>query len=448
MQARIFRSILLLLPVIFLGACNAPVRAVPPNAPTHEVHMPDADAPPSVHETTAPAEDEAAAIAPLEPVDPIHGRLANPGLENERIRTSLFFPGQARDGSVRYGCQTAENLGLFTIHPADERHLQWSESDSIQAWTLNEMLAAGLNTVSMSSWGEDFLPCSTGWNLYAPMQSAPGAHDELFAAAIETGMVIIPFLESRPDWSLRNEFPTDANGDVAPGLVSQAVNLIERYLLNAEHPEWADAWAQVFNSQGEPRYAFTLIHVSSERLAAGRHADFAAGFDRVAEEIHAQTGVWVAFFLDALPGATHAPGTYFLSPEGAGPYLLASESVLGIQAFIPEIWLPAGYSDAGRLAWKAEYCRRWAGSGVPFLMDIAPGYDAHIVFPGSVVYGHTEAWRVMLLEMVDAYSADGLAFNSWNGYTEAMAGVATVEYGVIEQEWLRAACELTGALSP
>jgi len=294
----------------------------------------------------------------------------------------------------------------------------------------------------MSSWGEDFLSCSEGWNLWAPMQTASGSHDELFTAAIETGMVIIPFLESRPGWSLRSEFPTDANGDVAPGLVSQVVNLIERYLLNDEHPEWADVWARVYNSQGEPRYAVTLIHASSDRLAAGRHADFAAGFDRAAEEIHAQTGVWVGFFLDALPGGTHAPGTYFLTPASSGPYLLASQSVLGIQAFIPEIWLPAGYSDAGRLAWKAEYSRRWAESGVPFLMDIAPGYDAHIVFPGSVFYGHTETWRAALLDMVAAYGADGLVYNSWNGYTEAMAGVPTVEYGDVDALWLQEACAL------
>jgi len=426
----------------FIAACNAPVPGFPPPAPTHDVQMPDSGGPGS----SSPTATTTAAVSA--PVDPIYGRLANPGLENERIRTSLFFPGQARDGSSRYGCETGENLGLYTVHPADERHLQWSERGEIRRWTLEQMQAAGLNTVGMSSWGEDFLSCSEGWNLWAPMQSAPGAHDELFAAALETGMVIIPFVESRPGWSLRGEFPTDMNGEVAPGLVSQVVNLIERYLLNEAHPEWADAWAQVFNSQGEPRYALTLIHASSERLAAGRHADFAAGFDRAAEEIHAQTGVWVGFFLDALPGATHAPGTYFLSPEGAGPYLLASEAVLGIQAFIPEIWLPAGYSDAGRLAWKTEYSRRWAESGVPFLMDISPGYDASIVFPGSVVYGHTEAWRVALLDLVRTYGGDGLVFNSWNGYTEAMAGVATVEYGDVDAAWLHAACELVTGFNP
>ena len=38
---------------------------------------------------------------------PQWGRLANAGFQNQRIRTTLFFAGQARDGSVRYGCEIA-----------------------------------------------------------------------------------------------------------------------------------------------------------------------------------------------------------------------------------------------------------------------------------------------------------------------------------------------------
>ena len=30
------------------------------------------------------------------------GRLANPGFENQRIKATLFFAGQARDGTIRY----------------------------------------------------------------------------------------------------------------------------------------------------------------------------------------------------------------------------------------------------------------------------------------------------------------------------------------------------------
>jgi len=37
------------------------------------------------------------------------------------------------------------------------------------------MVAAGLNVVATSVWGESFLPCTTGWTPWAPMQCAPQA---------------------------------------------------------------------------------------------------------------------------------------------------------------------------------------------------------------------------------------------------------------------------------
>lgn len=60
------------------------------------------------------------------------------------------------------------------------------------------------------------------------MQTAPGAHDELFTAAAGKNLLIIPFIESRADWAFRDEFPYTSAGELAPGTQSQIINLINR----------------------------------------------------------------------------------------------------------------------------------------------------------------------------------------------------------------------------
>jgi hypothetical protein len=365
------------------------------------------------------------------------GRLANPGFENQPMKTALFFAGQARDGSTRYDCIAGPNLGLFTVHPADSRNLQWSNSAANRDFALAQMAAAGLNTVTMSSWGEDFLPCADGWAPSAPMQTAPGAHDELFTASAGAGLLILPFLEGHGGWTLRSEFPADVGGRTAPGAVSLILNLIERYLQNPDHPEWARRWVQVYDRDGLPRYGLTFIHASSDRLGPSDNEAFAAGFDALSDEIFRRSGIRVGFFLDMLPPYSNAPGVFKPSPEWTGPALERSPAVLGIQAFIPEIWISGPASDAQRIAWKRDFSRRWSETGIPFLMDVSPGYDAHIVFPGSVYYGFTAEWREALAEMVADFGEDGLVYNSWNGYTEGMAAVPTVEHGDVFYRWLQ-----------
>ncbi len=376
----------------------------------------------------------ASARIPAEPG--IRGRLANPGFENERIATSLFFAGQARDGTAPYGCNPAPNLGLYTLHPSEARDLTWSTGTASRDFVVDQMVGAGLNAVSMSSWGQDSLPCSTGWVPVAPMQTAPGAQDELYAAAMGRHLVIVPFIESRADWAMRDEFPTASDGRVAPGTVGQVVNLIDRYLRNPAHPEWAQEWAQVYDRSLRPRYAVALIHASSNRLGPRDDQAFADGFDAVADAVLAQTGVEVGFFIDPLPPNSNAPGTFRPGPESTGPALARTESILGIQSFIPEIWVSGSPTEAQLIDWKRDYSRRWSATGIPFLMDVSPGYDAHVVFPGSRLYGFSPTWQDALTSMVADFGRDGLVFNSWNGYTEGMVAVPTIEHGDQYLRWL------------
>ncbi|MBN1444056.1 MAG: hypothetical protein JXA90_15200 [Planctomycetes bacterium] len=374
---------------------------------------------------------------------PFHrwGRLANPRFEGTAIRTALFFAGQAKDGSNPYGCPEAPpgNMLLYTVSPVDQRHLEWSSAPANRDLALQSMADCGINVASMSTWGEDFLACSESWSLWAPMQTSPQSQDEMFIAAGGKPILILPFIESRANWTFYNEFPRWTDGRVAPGTVSQIIHLVERYLQNPLHPEWAQRWAQVYDSSGRPRFAVALIHAASNRLGTGDHAAYAEGFDLVADAVLAATGVRVGFFIDALPPGSNAPGIFKPSPALTGPHLLGTDSLLGVQCFIPEIWMTGSPGDEARIKWKREFSRRWEETGIPFLMDVSPGYDAHLVFPGSARYGHTAAWLAALEGMVETWGCDGLAYNSWNGYTEGMAAMPLrpEDGGDIYNAWLR-----------
>jgi hypothetical protein len=362
------------------------------------------------------------------------GRLANPDFDGYNIKTTLFFSGQAKDGTFPYECTPGSNLFLYTVHPTDSRHLNWAVSPDNRTFVMDKMIAAGINVIAMSSWGEDFLPCTTAWTPWAPMQCSTYSHDELFVAATGKRILIMPFIESRADWTFRGEFPTWED-IVAPGTVSQIINLIDRYLKNPSHPEWADKWARVYNRDGQPRHAVAIIHASSDRLTAKDDAAYADGFDSMAEVVFKQTGINVGFFIDALPRGTYAPGVFTPSSQTTAPYLENKTSILGIMCFIPEIWV--GTSDEGILTyWKRLFSDSWAATGIPFLMDVSPGYDAHIVFPGSALYGLNITWTKALTEMVDDFGQDGLVYNSWNGYTEGMAAVELEGFGDYFYNWL------------
>lgn len=382
-------------------------------------------------------------IVPSPAAIPIWGRLANTGFENQRIKATLFFPGQAKDGTRPYECSAPPNMSLYTVHPADKRHLDWAKSAANRAFALDRMISAGLNVAVMSSWGEDFLGCTTAWAPWAPMQCSPQAHDELFAAAVGKPILIMPFIESRADWNFRNEFPR-WEGTVAPGTVSQIVNLIQRYLQGARARSWSGKWAQVYDRQGRARYAVAIIHASSNTLGSLEHSAYAKGFTAIADEVYRQTGVRVGFFIDALPPGTYAPGAFRPSWQTTASYLRNEPSILGVMCFIPEIWKGSS-NDNTLIDWKRTFSAGWAGTGIPFLMDVSPGYDAHIVFPSSVRYGLNLQWMLALTEMVEDFGADGLVYNSWNGYTEGMAAVVLEEFDDCFYHWL---CKLTCMYAP
>jgi hypothetical protein len=248
---------------------------------------------------------------------PLWGRLANSGFEDHHLKAVYFFAGSWKSGADKfwadqaYEFPTARNDQTYTVFPEDNRHLFWSVSPvdpANRVFALEEILSAGTNVVVMSYWGARG---SDRWASSAPMQTSTKAHDELFDAALNFPLVIMPAIESASgtvdgashSYVFSDDFP-GTPGNPAPALVEQLVDLIDRYLLHPRNPAWPAKWAQMFDSAGSPRHAVNILHVASRHLAADADAAFAAGFDAVANVVLQRTGIAIGFTLDILP-STH-----------------------------------------------------------------------------------------------------------------------------------------------
>ncbi len=369
----------------------------------------------------------------------IWGQLANPGFENDPVKSTVFFSGNWRNEVQFYDYNPSSNIGLYTMFPADSRHLGWSENSSFRDFAVKTMIDAGVNVICMSYWG---LPGSDNWAHWSPMQSSTGSHDELFNTAIGKNILIAPFIESFapttdfPGFSFMDDFGGN-EPDVSPEFVGLIEDLVERYIINPSNSNWPDKWARVYDQEGNERYMISIIHVASNKPGISDE-HFADCFDLLADQIYESKGIHVGFALDILPPDTYAPGAFKATPGSTGSHLATQNSVLAIQCFIPEIWV--GSSDESELIdWKRDFMSGWTETGIPNYHDISSGYDAHIVFPSSPVYGNNSSWRNYQTALIEEFESTSFTVSAWNGYTEGFAAVPTAAYGDHTYKWI---CEI------
>jgi hypothetical protein len=385
------------------------------------------------------------------------GTLANRGFAGQPMKSVYFFAGNWRipgaafyDGPVPgIRITPASNECLYSIHPVDARHLGWSEEPANREYAVNLMLRAGVNVINMSYWGP---PNTDRWAFSAPMQTAVGAHDELFDTAVGKPVLIVPYIENAdptlgkqqvgchgrlgpvgqsPGYNFLDVFPGTPQ-DPAPELVTQILSLVDRYLLNPANPAWPEKWAQMYDRDGVPRYVVSLIHVGSNQMGVTDQM-FAEGFTWVADRVYRETGnrIRVGFTLDALPAEHNA--RFKPSPDKTGPWLVQQPAVLAIQAFIPEVFtgrcLIGADCDAVAgspaltelVTWKRDFISKWVDTGIPVILDVSPGYDARVIFPpGRVRFGNNDPWRQGQAELL-SLGVRGVTANTWNGYTEGYA---------------------------
>jgi hypothetical protein len=166
----------------------------------------------------------------------------------------------------------------------------------------------------------------------------------------------------------------------------------------------------------------------------------------VAERVFADTGVLIGFTLDLLPSPVDVnnggcgkddfvKNTFTPTSENTGPWLREQASFLAVQAFIPEVYLGSSNDDS-LLAFKESYLQGWIDQRLPVMLDVDPGYDAHVVFPRSESWGLNRGWRDALGSM-RRLAVKGIVFNTWNGYTEGHAAVRTLEDGDVVFRWMQ-----------
>jgi len=398
---------------------------------------------------------------------PFWGLLANPGFEGRAVKSVYFFAGNWRFGHQAFYESIAPdpNDALYTLHPTDARHLGWSEREENRKFALDAMAAAGVNVVDLSYWGTRG---TDRWAFWAPMQCSTFAHDQAFDTALSRNLLITPSIEgasatnldpktgkpyqcgvpphvhqgNSPAYFFSSDFPGDPSNP-APALVEQILDLVNHYLVAPQNGQWRSRWTQMYDRTGSPRYAVAVIQASSTQPGIN-DAGFAAGLDNVANSILRQTQIPIGFLLDPLP----RKDGYSLTPS-AGAALAQTKSFLGIKPFISEIAM--GTDDLRTLLpLKQQKVEAWLAAQVPFLLDVSPGYDAHIVFPAqNNAYWritNNDIWHNGQTQMVVCNAGGnwirGIAFNTWNGYTEGYAAPSTLEYGSQAYTWLRTLFQL------
>lgn len=356
---------------------------------------------------------------------PVWGRVANDSRRGQRILSGLFFGGPPNPHS----------LPLYTRHPLAAQKLDWTDQSDIR-FALRQFASTGLNTIKLSyfghqgetdQWAPAWLFSQQRWpgdgaGVYTEVEQIErGRH--LFNAAAELDLLVAPLVEVSPAFRFWAEFPFNLEG-----LVKRAAWLLRNF---GDSPNYL----RVFDSQGQPRHLMWLIE--SIHVGPVDPLEFAAGFDRAAQLLYEQTGYRVGWCLDPTPLPAYG------SHDGPDPAALRdTPSVLAINPFNITSQGLGAFKDQDqitedeRLAYARSIMTTWSGSGIPLIAPVIPGYDAHIVFPGSGIYGFNPDWRLRQRQLVVDFATAGLSVDTWNGYTEGYAIPPTEEDGDTHLEWI------------
>lgn len=374
------------------------------------------------------------------------GLLASRQLEGQPVQGVYFFAGETW------------TTGTYTAHPLDIRDQHWNSDSNTHAWVIDRMLKGHVNTIVMSYWRELF---------GSPMNVDSHTLPALLEAVQGKPMVIMPAIEGgsfypapdSPTWEFQTDFPTPDVAGLHPahGLLSRIGDLKELFKGRM------NLWAKLYDRNGRPRYAVNIIQTCSWRLDPADPASdekFAGGFAAIADKVKELHHIDIGFTLDAVS----KDGCYSATPDKAGSVLERTASVLAIQGWASEVfsrlikpgsgptkdWRTSTPHDNNAdnidnlINWKRGALQAWVQTGVPVIFDVSCGYDGRIVFADKGYNGFwgdnlqytDDRWR-NALSMIKGPGIRGITFNSWNGYTEGMAGVPTKEHGQTVYNWLK-----------
>jgi hypothetical protein len=380
------------------------------------------------------------------PPSPLRGLLAGEPFDREPMKSVYFFPGDTG----------AYNENLYTAHPTLQSDQHWNTDPDARRDVIERMIAANVNTITMSYWGDDM-------QQWSPMALDPDSVPALIEAVNGKPIVIVPSLESGfdsanpsgPHWRLSEDFPY-ANGEysseaLAPKLLARLRTISELF---RDH---RGAWAQMYDRDGRARYVVHVMQAWAEQVpqVAGKSADqvVAEAFDAVAARFYDLEGIPIGFTLDVTDGPL---GSYSFTPSGSGAPLEHASSVLAIHLFLSEARagrvqvappFEAPFDNnvsnlSAMIDGKIVLLELWRITGLPVVYDVASGFDGRFVWAGGGSgfwgdnYNYTsDDWRNLESEQKNKRFI-GVALYTWNGYTEGYAVVPTVEHGDTIYDWL------------
>lgn len=377
------------------------------------------------------------------------------------MKAIYFFTGNADP----YGTAADDYGGKFGLSrwsklPQDQRYLRWDdESAAFRAGTVAEMFAANANTIVMSYWGDEHAKAG-------PMKPTSSSYQLLLTAveqeaSAQRPMQILPAIEGfRGSDNAEHpavDLPVDSSTLSSNWLHKRVVDIVD----NVIPPARRHMWAQMYDRIGNRRYAINLLHLGIQRNGmndAYAANAIASSLDAIASSIQSSRGIAIGFTLD--PFNAGPPAEYYTPTVDEADILTSSNSVLGIQAFNPEIVVggmncqnrttfpppssndpycpgselnscPSGLfgvlmctdqntSQWGTrlIPWRQQWTADWVNSGVPVILDVSPGYDYHLPYTpfapdynGIGVYGdHAgdplfihDGWRNHLSQMKRVY---------------------------------------------
>jgi hypothetical protein len=304
--------------------------------------------------------------------------LASTGFDGQPVKGVYFFPGEV-----------GGNSNLFTVHPVNSDDQHWNSMPVSRARVMDRLVAAHVNTVVMSWWSN--MP------QWSPMQLNDSSVSGVLDAVAGRPLVIMPVIEGGfdsdnpqiPHWEFRFDFPHPAaNAAFAPGLVERIGSLVKLFQGRM------NLWAQMYDRDGNRRFAVNILHVCSDQAVSD--AGFASAFDNVATQVQTFFRIPVGFTLDFIGGCK-----YVASPEKAGPILAGKAPILAAMGFASEVFsgkvingpacadpdwrkcqpLDNNKSNLTSLAdWKRAAVRDWVATGLPIVLDVSNGFDGRIVW--------------------------------------------------------------------
>jgi hypothetical protein len=359
------------------------------------------------------------------------GLLASLQFQGQPVKGVYFFPGEGDNSRP-----------VYTAHPTLSDDLHWNSAPESRTRVMSRIAAAHVNTVVMSYWSN--MP------QWSPMAltvkdglSVPGVVE----AVQNLPLVVMPAIESGfdpshpqiPHFNFQNDFPhPQGSGTLAPGLIQRIGWLVQMFRNDMNR------WAQIYDLNGEARYAINILHACSDQEGLN-DAAFASGFGAVAAQIEVQYRIKVGFTLDTIGSGCR----YIAFPARAGAALKAQPAVLAVMGFESEVFsgkLVPHDNNRSNLpnlaAWKRAALNDWVATGMPIILDVSNGYDGHLVFAdssgsfwGDNLGGTDDRWRNWMSELKNP-GVKGIVMDTWNGYTEGYAAVPTREHGVTVYDWL------------